>query len=196
MSVGERLARLRTAHGETLRQAAARTGVHYSTLARIERGDSVAATRRTLSKVAAGYGVSVESLQHGDGPADRLVTALAALPPLQRFELNMTIERRVRFGLRFVAGSSGAATRLTRIAAAAGLSPHRLSELLGPDPRPIAAELVQQLCAALVWEGGVNADWLRWGDLATAQGEGNPVSRLQDGVLRRLGERVKGLAGA
>lgn len=196
MTVGERLAKLRAAHGETLRQAAARTGVHYSTLARIERGESGLSSRRTLRKVAAGYGVSLESLLHGERPVDRFAAALGALPPYRRLELSLTVDRRLQFALRFVTEGGGGQERLERIAAAAGITARRLSALLGPNPGRLPAELAAPLCAALAWEGGVSATWLRWGDLGIAQSDGDPVPRLQAALVARLGERLKARGSA
>jgi len=193
MTVGERLAKLRAAHGETLRQAATRTGVHYSTLARLERGETGSGSRRTLHKVASGYGVSLESLLQAEG--DPFAAALAALTPFQRLELSLFADRRMRFALRYATTGPEGQGRTARIAAAAGLSVNRLSDLLSPASGPLPAELIAPLCAALVWEGGINAAWLRWGDPGTTPWAGDPAARLQAALLEQLGDRLRGAAG-
>lgn len=76
MQVGRRVAALRAAHGESLRMAAARTGVSHTTIARIENGKITRSMHSTLCKIAEGYRV----------PAEYLVTELTSTndlaPPL------------------------------------------------------------------------------------------------------------------
>lgn len=66
--LGKRVAQLRAAHGESLREAAARTGVSLTTIARIETGQLSTNLNRTLKAIADGYGVSMEWLQTGREP--------------------------------------------------------------------------------------------------------------------------------
>lgn len=65
MSVGRRVYLLRSAHQESLREAAIRTGVSHTTIARIEKGVITSSFHYTLDKIAAGYGVPVEYLLNG-----------------------------------------------------------------------------------------------------------------------------------
>lgn len=65
MHTGHRVARLRASFGESLRDAAVRTGLSHTTIARIESGQVSAALNSTLLKIAQGYGVSVEFLLDG-----------------------------------------------------------------------------------------------------------------------------------
>jgi transcriptional regulator with XRE-family HTH domain len=62
MSVGQRVAQLRAAHGESLREAAIRTGVSHTTIARIEKGAVTGSFQHTLRQIAQGYGVPFEFL--------------------------------------------------------------------------------------------------------------------------------------
>lgn len=59
MPMSDRLERLRTAHGESVRQAAERCGISHPTWSRLERGESEG-DDETLAKIAAGYGVTAE----------------------------------------------------------------------------------------------------------------------------------------
>lgn len=65
MSVGRRLARLRAAHGESLREAARRTGISHTTIARIEKGEVTGSFHHTLQQIAQGYGVPFQYLLSG-----------------------------------------------------------------------------------------------------------------------------------
>lgn len=71
-TVAERVARLRAAHGESLRDAAARTKVSYSTISRIERGEVTGSFSRTLAKIADGYGVDAHYLLTGEESVETL----------------------------------------------------------------------------------------------------------------------------
>jgi len=70
-TIADRVAWLRESHGETLREAAARTGVHYVTINRIERGAVSGSFGSTLRKIASGYGVSLHWLLTGKEQAGR-----------------------------------------------------------------------------------------------------------------------------
>jgi transcriptional regulator with XRE-family HTH domain len=78
MSVAKRVARLRAARGESLRDAAARIGVSHTTIARIEKGETPSSSHTTLAKIATGYGVTSEWLITGKGAASPLEQAVVA----------------------------------------------------------------------------------------------------------------------
>lgn len=65
VDVGASIHRLRSANRWTLNQAAEKTGVAFSTLAKIEKG-VLSPTVTTLAKVAKGFGVTVSSLLAGE----------------------------------------------------------------------------------------------------------------------------------
>jgi len=69
MNVARRVARLRITHGESLREAARRTGVSHTTIARIEKGEVTGSYHETLQKIAAGYGTTLEYLLTGQDAA-------------------------------------------------------------------------------------------------------------------------------
>ncbi len=87
LHVGRRVARLRAAHGESLREAAQRTGVSHTTIARIEKGEVSESFHTTLRKIAEGYGVQMDFLLAGEGPRRSLDAARDRLAPLDRFRL-------------------------------------------------------------------------------------------------------------
>lgn len=83
MAIGSRVAQLRAVFGESLREAAMRTQVSHTTIARIENGQVRAHLNDTLKRIADGYGVSMEWLltgreSRGDRDSQIQVQALAA----------------------------------------------------------------------------------------------------------------------
>lgn len=80
MNVARRVARLRITHGESLREAARRTGVSHTTILRIEKGEVTGSFHETLQKIAAGYGTTLEYLLTGQ---DATRSAAAPLPPVE-----------------------------------------------------------------------------------------------------------------
>lgn len=74
MQVGRRVAALRATYGESLREAAARTGVSHTTIARIENGKISHSMYSTLCKIAAGYSLPTEELVADLIAKDDLVT--------------------------------------------------------------------------------------------------------------------------
>jgi transcriptional regulator with XRE-family HTH domain len=74
--IGRRVEKLRQAHGESLRDAAARTGVSHTTIRRIELGEVTESFNRTLLAIANGYGVPVEWIHTGKNPPEDFDTQL------------------------------------------------------------------------------------------------------------------------
>ncbi len=101
--IGRRIAALRAAHGDSLRQAAARTGVSHTTIGRLEAGQASASLNSTLRKIAEGYGVTVEYLLTGRDPHRDFEGALQKLPPEDRARLYFASPlTRLRLVLRFL----------------------------------------------------------------------------------------------
>lgn len=103
MQVGRRIAKLRATHGESLREAAVRTGVSHTTIARIEKGETVGSFHTTLRKIAEGYGVRVEFLLTGRDPRQDFERSVRRLPPEERNRLYFTsAQTRTRMVLDFL----------------------------------------------------------------------------------------------
>lgn len=129
MRVGERVARLREVHGESLREAAARTGVSHTTIARIENSQTVGSTGGTLRKIADGYRVPLEYLLTGkdsraDSAAQLVAVAMEAgigryIPVIHQLaEAGVTPEQVAIY------------SRMIRSAATAGLRPEVLDQAI------------------------------------------------------------------
>lgn len=104
MQIGRRVAKLRAAHGESLREAALRTGVSHTTIARIEKGEVTGSFHSTLKKVADGYGVRVEYLLTGRDPRQSFEEALQRLSSGERSRLYfLTPQARTQMVLDFLA---------------------------------------------------------------------------------------------
>lgn len=101
--IGKRVAALRDAHGDSLRQAAARTGVSHTTIGRLETGQATTSLHSTLRKIADGYGVTIEYLLTGRDPKRDFEASIQQLPPEERSRLFFTSPAdRVRMVLRFL----------------------------------------------------------------------------------------------
>jgi transcriptional regulator with XRE-family HTH domain len=114
VQIGRRVAALRAGYGESLREAAVRTGVSHTTIARIENGKISRSMHCTLCKIAAGYHVSAEYLL-----IDLTATDGRVPPPKQQIAL-LSLE-----------GSAAASefsiyARLMRKAITAGIEPEVL----------------------------------------------------------------------
>jgi transcriptional regulator with XRE-family HTH domain len=65
-TIGERLKDLRERRVLTLEELAAKSGVHYTSIARIETGRAARPHPSTIRKLAAALGVSAEYLARGE----------------------------------------------------------------------------------------------------------------------------------
>ncbi len=145
MHVGRRVARLRVAHGESLREAAVRTGVSHTTIARIEKGEVTGSFHRTLRKIADGYGVQLQYLLTGRDPRQAFEQALRRLSPEERSRLYfLPTKGRIELVLEFLAMEY----------------PHQLpieemAGSVGPD------EITQQLADVLSRLTGISPHWFR-----------------------------------
>jgi len=96
---GRPLRRLRHAHGLSLREASARTGLSVSFLSALERGVS-GASIATLQRLTAAYGTTLQELfGAGDDPTQRLVPT-ASRPVLRLGESAVRIEQLARGATR------------------------------------------------------------------------------------------------
>lgn len=101
--IGKRIASLRDAHGDSLRQAAARTGVSHTTIGRLETGQATTSLHSTLRKIADGYGVTIEYLLTGRDPKRDFEASIRQLPPEERSRLFFTSPAdRIRMVLHFL----------------------------------------------------------------------------------------------
>jgi transcriptional regulator with XRE-family HTH domain len=87
VQIGRRVAKLRASHGESLREAAVRTGVSHTTIARIEKGEVTGSFHSTLRKIADGYGMRLEYLLTGRDPRQSFEELLQRLSDGDRSRL-------------------------------------------------------------------------------------------------------------
>lgn len=103
MQIGRRVATLRAAHSESLREAAVRTGVSHTTIARIEKGDVTGSFHSTLRKIADGYGMRLEYLLTGRDPRQSFEELLQRLSTGDRSRLYfLTPQARTQMVLDFL----------------------------------------------------------------------------------------------
>lgn len=161
MSLGKRVARLRIAHGESLREAAIRTGVSHSTIARIEKGEVTASFHETLQKVADGYQVSLDFLVTGELHPGSTRTSHRLTPEDKASLLFSSGRERLHRTLTLVTTRRGGITR-EQFAASLGLDLQTLeSALNGECSLPEA--LTEQLCDQLALLSGLSSLWFHWG---------------------------------
>jgi transcriptional regulator with XRE-family HTH domain len=179
VSVGKRVARLRLSRGDSLRDAAARTGVSHTTIARIEKGEVMGSLDSTLRSIALGYGVPVEFLLGEQEPWADFQRILATLRPEQRAQLMLAPRlQRIRMVVDFLAFSHPGTFSLEKLAEASRLSATQLREFLATDSdtddRPFAkvAAGLQRMC-------GIDPAWLSWGGLPPESGDPSTLSAAQ-----------------
>lgn len=161
MQIGRRVAKLREAHGESLREAAVRTGVSHTTIARIEKGDVIGSFQSTLRKIAEGYGVRVEFLLGNRDPRQEFLLALCRLTQTERARLYfMPMRTRIRMVLDFLTSEFPAEFTTEQLAAAMEMRPEWLrayleTEAVGDQPTPsdlrIATSLSRLASIPMVW---------------------------------------------
>lgn len=172
MNIGRRVARLRIAHGESLREAAIRTGVSHSTIARIEKGEVTASFHDTLRKVAEGYQVTLEYLFSGELP-----NRLNPLPTRRRLSqeeraslLFSPGQERVRRALAMVTSPLWGGISREQFASALGLNLETLEAMVF-EQADITEELAERLYDQLSLLTGLSPLWFRWGLADTASAE-------------------------
>lgn len=141
LSVGKRVSQLRKTHGDTLRQAAQRTGISHTTIARIERGNVTGSYRDTLERIARGYQVPVSFLISEDVPSAAFAAQVRNMPLDQRAVYFFApASNRVQFAHEFLEQKGALSSR------------DRLDEA---DPYLVAERLHQ--------EYGLSLHWFGWG---------------------------------
>jgi transcriptional regulator with XRE-family HTH domain len=165
VQVGRRVAKLRAAHGESLRDAAARTGVSHTTIARIEKGEVTSSFHSTLRKIAEGYGVRTEFLLTGRDPRQDFEQAIRRLPPEERSQLYFaSVRTRVKMVLDFLMAEYPTEFSFDQMAQAMGSDGASFQGLLDQwhsDQLPEEQNL--RLAEALSRITGISQHWFRWG---------------------------------
>jgi len=165
--VGRRVAKLRTAHGESLREAAVRTGVSHTTIARIEKGEVTGSFHSTLRKIAEGYGVRMEFLLTGRDPKQDFEGAIRRLPADDRSRLYFASARtRTKIVLDFLLSEYPNEFSPEQLAQAIGWDPGNFQELLDEwDAESLPEELNLRLAETLSRMTGISNHWFRSGAL-------------------------------
>lgn len=165
MQIGRRVAKLRAAHGESLRDAAVRTGVSHTTIARIEKGEVTGSFHSTLRKIAEGYGVRTEFLLTGRDPRQDFEHALRRLPPEERAQLYFaSVRTRIKMVLDFLMAeypTEFSFEQLAQSVGADGLSFRELLDQWQADQLP--EDLNLKLAETLSRVTGISQHWFRWG---------------------------------
>lgn len=177
MQVGKRIAKLRASHGESLREAAIRTGVSHTTIARIEKGEVVGSFHSTLRKIADGYGVRMEFLLNGRDPRHDFEVAVRRLPPEERSKLYFAPARtRIQMVLDFLVAEYPSEFSLDQVAAMAGCPEEDFEGFLQRwHANQLSDEANVRLAEALSRMTGITPHWFRWGSLGADQAE--PLSK-------------------
>lgn len=165
--VGQRVAKLRAAYGESLREAAVRTGVSHTTIARIEKGEVTGSFHSTLRKIAEGYGVRVEFLLTGKDPRQDFEHTVRRLPPEERSKLYFVSPRvRTRMVLDFITSEYGDEFSVAMIARQAGLDGENFRDLLDAwEATEMPEDAYLRVAESLSRLTGISPQWFRWGSL-------------------------------
>lgn len=178
--VGTRVAKLRAAHGESLRDAALRTGVSHTTIARIEKGEVTGSFHSTLKKIAEGYGVKVEYLLTGRDPRQEFEFSIRRLPAEERGKLYFVPPRtRTKMVLDFLTAEYGAEFSLEDLAAQVGMDWRDFTELLDNwNSADTPEEVYVRVAEALSRLTGISTHWFKWGTLDDETPEAVPAGAV------------------
>lgn len=167
MLVGRRVAKLRSAHGESLREAAIRTGVSHTTIARIEKGEVTGSFHSTLKKIAEGYGVKMEFLLTGRDPRQDFEFSIRRLSPDERSRIYFLSSRtRIKMVLDFLMAEYPNEFSLDQLAFAVGYDESSFQTFLerwSAESMPDDVNL--KIAEALSRMTGISPYWFRWGSL-------------------------------
>lgn len=165
MQVGRRVAKLRAAHGESLRDAANRTGVSHTTIARIEKGEVTGSFHSTLRKIADGYGVRTEFLLTGRDPRQDFEQAIRRLSPEERSQLYFaSVKTRVKMVIDFLMAEYTAEFSFDSLAEAIGEDSKTFQQLLDRwQIESLPDEANGKLAEALSRITGISHHWFKWG---------------------------------
>lgn len=166
MYVGGRVAKLRSAHGESLRDAAQRTGVSHTTIARIEKGEVTGSFHSTLRKIADGYGVRMEYLLTGRDPRQDFEFSVRKLPQEDRSRLYFASARtRTKMVLDFLSTEYATEFSLEILAQQVGLTLGEFQAILDGWSEEMPEESYLRVAEALSRLTGISNHWFRWGAL-------------------------------
>lgn len=165
--VGQRVARLRASHGESLREAAYRTGVSHTTIARIEKGEVTGSFHSTLKKIAEGYGVRVEYLLTGRDPRQDFEFSVRRLSPEERSKLYFVSPKaRIKMVLDFMAAEYGSEFSMDLVLRQASLEGLDFQTLLDHwNASDMPEDVYLRVAEALSRLTGIGAHWFQWGAL-------------------------------
>jgi len=193
--VGRRVARLREVHGESLREAAIRTGVSHTTIARIEKGEVTGSFQSTLRKIADGYHVRMEFLLGGRDVRQDFVFSLHRLPAEQRSKLYfMPTRTRIQMVLRFLLAEYPADFPPDPLAASLGLSvPDLMAFLAQTSPFLDPPVDEHQLATGLAAITGIPRHWFLSGSLGEESGDMMPLEVVSAFVILMKKAAVAGI---
>lgn len=184
MLVGRRVAKLRSAHGESLREAADRTGVSHTTIARIEKGEVTGSFHSTLRRIAEGYGVKMEFLLTGRDPRQDFEFSVRRLSPDERSRLYFVSTRtRVKMVLDFLLAEYMNEFSLDQLAQAVGFDSSAFQRLLDNwNAEALSEEENLRIAEALSRMTGISIHWFRWGALGNDQSDLMPADTVSSYV--------------
>jgi transcriptional regulator with XRE-family HTH domain len=183
-SVGRRVAMLRTAHEESLREAAIRTGVSHTTIARIEQGAVTGSFHKTLQKIAQGYGVKIELLLTGRDPARDFKAHLQHLRAEDRYALYFISSlERTKMVLDFMLIEYGNEFSQEQLAHAIGIDETMLEQIArSHTPVGIPDAIVERFGEAIARTTGIPLTWFTYGSLGDRQMDPLPDKMVSDYV--------------
>lgn len=177
MYVGRRVAKLRAAHGESLREAAQRTGVSHTTIARIEKGEVTGSFHSTLRKIADGYGVRMEYLLTGRDPRQDFEFSIRKLPSDERSKLYFASPRtRTKMVLDFLSAEYASEFSLELVAQQIGLNGVEFQQVLDNWSENMPEDAYLRIAEALSRLTGISQHWFRWGSLGPEGSEAMPAA--------------------
>lgn len=180
MLIGRRVAKLRSAHGESLREAAVRTGVSHTTIARIEKGEVTGSFHSTLRRIAEGYGVKMEYLLTGRDPRQDFELSLRRLSPEERSRLYFVSDRtRIKMVLDFLIAEYPSEFSIDQLAQTVGYDGASFQRLLDNWNSQVLPEDVNlRIAQALSRMTGISLHWFRWGALGGEQPDQLPPETI------------------
>ncbi len=175
--IGRRIAAIRAAHGDSLRQASIRTGVSHTTIARIEHGQATTSLHSTLRKIAEGYGVTIEYLMTGRDPRQDFEQSIRRLPPHERSRLYFTSAlNRTRMVLQFLIAEYPQEFPLERLAQTLGIEVATIQGLLDEgEASRLPDGVIRRMGEDLSRLTGISRHWFRSGYMGADQAEGVPA---------------------
>ncbi len=192
MQIGRRVAKLREAHGESLRDAAYRTGVSHTTIARIEKDDVIGSFQSTLRKIADGYGVRVEYLLGSRDPRQEFLGAIGRLNQYERARLCfLSMRSRLRMTVDFLTSEFPDEFSVEQLTQVLGTSPTALEAMLEKEteePAPQDSRMAETLSRLT----GIPFPWFTSGAISSEPGEA--IASEQASQLARLMKKAA-LAG-